>query len=102
MDSATHQGEVTRHVAVIQLLPRGARSFGLASVYHGNRGNDLAARRAIGVEEATVLYVTPARRPVWEAETYQHRDDERSRWRGTRRLHPIELEPDPTTYRRVR
>lgn len=102
VDSAAHQGEITTHVSILQLLPRGVRSLGLATVYHSNLPARRREGREIGHEEGTVLYATPARRPVWEAESYEHRDNERSRWRGTRRLHRVELEPDRTTYRRVR
>jgi hypothetical protein len=100
VDNATHQGEATTLVSIIQLLPRGVRSFGLASAYHSTPRGE--ARRDVGHEQATVLYATPARRPLFEAETYGHSDNERSRWRGTHRLHRIDLEPDRTTYRRVR
>ena len=104
VDSAMHRGDQTTHVSILQLVAGGVRSFGRTRVYANDlpihRGDD--AYRSEGREVGTELYATPARRPVFEAQTFLHRDIDRSRWRGIDRIHRIALDPDRTTYRRLR
>lgn len=97
-DGSTHQGVTEAGVSIIQLVPGGVRKFGAAGTYRDTEGT----LDRVTNTEASILYVTPGRRPVFELETYGHRSTERSRWRGTERPHAIRLERDEVEYRRVK
>jgi hypothetical protein len=97
-DGSTHQGVTEAGVSIIQLVPGGVRTFGSAGTYRDTEGTLDRVKNT----EASILYVTPGRRPAFELETYGHRSDERSRWRGTVRPHRIQLERNEVVYRRAK
>lgn len=97
VDDAVRGGEATTHVHILQLVPGGVRTLGTTRV----RGDAPSRRRLDPRVAATILYVTPARRPVWEAEVY-YSGETADRFRDITPLHRIALARDRATYRRVR
>ncbi len=97
VDNAMHQGQATTLVSIVQLVPGGVRSFGVTGVLNDDTGTGRRGARAA----ASVLYVTPARRPVWEEEIY-YSGETRDRYRDITALHRITLARQYITYRRLR
>jgi len=97
VDHALHQGEATTSVSLLQLAPGAVRTLGGTGVYF-----DVGTTRRDHHESASVLYAVPGTRPRFEVETHEHHAGDRSRWRGGEKLHPVTLERDRVTYRRLR
>ncbi|HET7460815.1 MAG TPA: hypothetical protein VFJ82_06195 [Longimicrobium sp.] len=98
VDDATHQGESSVVVSIVQLTPRGVQAMGSTGVYHANLGTRSGDRS----EVASILHAIAGRRPRFELETYAHPEGSRARWIGTEKLHPVTLQPDRAAYRRIR
>lgn len=98
VDSLRENGRVTADVAIVQLEPGAARSFGAIIVHDDNFGTDEPMHR----ELSSILSVTPGAKPVFELETYIFRDGMRARWVGFARPHTVMLVQRQATYRRVR
>lgn len=98
VDHATHQGESTTYVSILQLGPGAVRAMGSIGVCHDRAGTASGDH----TETASILHAIPGPRPRFEMETYVHPEGSRARWIGSEKLHPVTLEPDRTTYRRVR
>lgn len=98
VDNALFQGELSTVVSIVQLVPRGVRPMGSVGVYHDNA----ATLRRDSHQRASLLYAIPGRHPRFAMETHEHPEGSRARWIGTERLHSVTLQPDRTTYRRVR